>query len=71
MEHMATFTVLAKIYSIEYFYYMKVPGLGKIFVQQNFSAIQYVTGYGKSQERIMIMRKRREREGARIAHAKD
>ena len=35
---MATFTVLAKMYSIEY---LKVPGLGEIFVQLKFSAIQY------------------------------
>ena len=33
---MATCTALAKIYSTEYFCNTKVPGLGEIFVQQNF-----------------------------------
>ena len=32
IEHMTTFTVLVKIYSIKYFCNTKVPGLGKIFV---------------------------------------
>ena len=39
---MATFTALAKTYSIKYFYNTKVPGLGKIFVKQKFPAIQYM-----------------------------
>ena len=37
---MATFTALAKIYSIENFCNTKVSGLGEIFVQRNFSPIQ-------------------------------
>ena len=32
-EDMAAFTALAKIYSTEYFWNTKVPGLGEIFVQ--------------------------------------
>ena len=38
---MATFTVLAKIYSIKYFCNTKAAGLGKIFIQQKISAIRY------------------------------
>ena len=38
-EHMATFTVLAKVCSIDN---TKVPGLSEIFVQRKFSAIQYL-----------------------------
>ncbi len=41
IEDIATFTSLAKICSTEYFCNTKVAGLGKIFVQQKFSAIQY------------------------------
>ena len=37
IEHMATFTVLVKIYSIEYFYNTEVPGFGETFVQQKVS----------------------------------
>ena len=33
IEHMATFIVLAKNYSIEYFCNTNVAGLGEIFVQ--------------------------------------
>ena len=42
IEHniMATFTVLVKIYSIQYFCNTKVLGLGEIFFQRKFSAIQ-------------------------------
>ena len=36
---MATFTILVKIYSIEYFCNTEVPGLGEIFVQRKFLAI--------------------------------
>ena len=35
------FTTLAKIYSTEYFCSTKVARLGKLFIQQKFSAIQY------------------------------
>ena len=42
MEDIATFTALAKIYSTEYFCSTKVAGLGKLFVQQKFLAIQYM-----------------------------
>ena len=39
IEGMATFTALVKI---EYFCNTKVAGLGEIFVQRKFSAIQYM-----------------------------
>ena len=39
IKDMATFTALAKVYSTEYFCNTKVAGVGKIFVQQKFSAI--------------------------------
>ena len=42
IEDMASFTTLAKIYSIEYFCSIKVAGLGEIFVQQNFCYIRYL-----------------------------
>ena len=38
---MATFTTLAKIYSIKYFCNTKVSGLGEIFVKRKFSCILY------------------------------
>ena len=40
IEDMATFTALAKIYSIEYFCNTNVPGLGEIFVKQKVLAIR-------------------------------
>ena len=39
---MVIFTVFGEIYSIEYFCNTKVPGLGKIFVQQKLLAIHAV-----------------------------
>ena len=36
IEDMATFTVLAKIYSTKYFCNTKVSGLGKILSSENF-----------------------------------
>ncbi len=41
IEYMATFTVLAKFYSIEHFCNTRVARLGEIFIQRKFSAIQY------------------------------
>ena len=41
-EDMATFTTLAKIYSSEYFCNAMVAGIGEIFVQRKFLAIQYI-----------------------------
>ena len=42
-EDMATFTILVKIYSSEYFCSARVAGIGEIFVQRKFSAIRYCT----------------------------
>ena len=42
IEDMATFTILAKIYSIKYFCNTKISGLGEIFVKRKFSCIRYL-----------------------------
>ena len=58
IEHicMATFTILAEIYSIKYFCDTKVPGLGEIFAQQKFSVIWYISSVkgGATQTRVEV-----------------
>ena len=41
---MATFSALVKIFSTKFFGNTKVAGLGKIFIQQKFSHIQWCSG---------------------------
>ena len=40
-EPMAIFIAWVEIYSAQYFCCARVGGLGEIFVQRNFSAVQY------------------------------
>ena len=46
VEDMVTFTVLAEIYSAEYFCNAKVAGLDKIFVLRKFSPTVESLSYG-------------------------